>query len=66
MPAEVLEFLQCTAGGLYVDGTLGGGGHTALILEATAPDGRVIGLDIDSDAIAEAKCFLEPLAVGQS
>ncbi len=59
MPVEVLEFLQCTAGGLYLDGTLGGGGHTALILDATAPDGRVIGLDIDSDAIAEARCYLE-------
>jgi len=60
MPAEVLEYLQCTPGGLYLDGTLGGGGHTALILGATEPDGRVIGLDIDSDAIAEAEIFLEP------
>jgi len=60
MPAEVLEFLQCRSGGLYVDGTLGGGGHAALILEASKPDGRVIGLDIDGDAIAEAEKFLKP------
>ena len=60
MPAEVLEFLLCRSGGLYVDGTLGGAGHAALILEATKPDGRIIGLDIDSDAIAEAENLLEP------
>jgi len=60
MPVEVLEFLRCRSGGLYVDGTLGGGGHAALILEASAPEGRVVGLDIDSDAIAEAERFLEP------
>jgi 16S rRNA (cytosine1402-N4)-methyltransferase len=60
MPDEVLEFLQCRSGGVYVDGTLGGGGHTALMLEASKPDGRVIGLDVDGEAIAEAEKFLEP------
>lgn len=60
MPGEVLEFLQCRSGGVYVDGTLGGGGHTALMLEASAPAGRVIGLDVDSEAIAKAEEFLKP------
>jgi 16S rRNA (cytosine1402-N4)-methyltransferase len=59
MPEEVIEFLRCTSGGVYVDGTLGGGGHTALMLEASKPDGKVIGLDIDGEAIAEAEKFLE-------
>lgn len=52
MLEEVLEFLQPRAGGLYIDGTLGGGGHTAAILERSAPDGRVLGIDADSQALA--------------
>ncbi len=49
---EVLSFLQPRAGGLYIDGTLGGGGHTAAILERSAPDGKVLGIDADSQALA--------------
>ncbi len=49
---EVLRFLEPRAGGLYIDGTLGGGGHTAAILERSAPDGRVLGIDADSQALA--------------
>ncbi|PLX98548.1 MAG: 16S rRNA (cytosine(1402)-N(4))-methyltransferase [Desulfuromonas sp.] len=54
MPDEVLEYLQPKAGGIYVDGTLGGAGHAGLILEKTNPDGRLIGFDRDPEALATA------------
>jgi len=49
---EVLRQLKPRSGGLYVDGTLGGGGHAEAILRASEPDGWVIGLDRDDEAIA--------------
>ncbi|GAC1359998.1 MAG: 16S rRNA (cytosine(1402)-N(4))-methyltransferase RsmH [Ktedonobacteraceae bacterium] len=49
---EVLALLKPGVGGLYIDGTIGGGGHTAAILEHSAPDGRVLGIDTDSQALA--------------
>jgi len=52
--------LALRPGGLYVDGTLGGGGHSLGILQATAPDGRVIGLDRDDEALAAAAERLKP------
>ena len=52
---EVIEFLKCRPGGVYVDCTLGEGGHTEEILKATAPDGRVIGLDRDLRSIEQAR-----------
>src|SRR5712692_4636016 len=52
MLQEALKFLQPGAGGHYVDGTLGGGGHTRAILERSAPDGKVLGIDTDAQAIA--------------
>jgi 16S rRNA (cytosine1402-N4)-methyltransferase len=55
MLQEVLKFLQPEAGGHYVDGTLGGGGHTRAILERSAPDGKVLGIDTDTQAIARTK-----------
>ena len=58
--AETLGQLNLEPGALIVDGTLGGGGHAAAILEETAPDGRLIGLDLDSEAIREAATRLEP------
>jgi len=51
---EVLEFLQPERGGVYVDGTLGLGGHTEQILKASAPDGRVIGFEWDEQAAEQA------------
>ncbi|HEY5793067.1 MAG TPA: 16S rRNA (cytosine(1402)-N(4))-methyltransferase RsmH, partial [Chthoniobacterales bacterium] len=50
MPDEVAELLRPAPGMLILDGTLGGGGHTELLLKAGA---NVIGLDRDADAIAE-------------
>ena len=51
---EVIEFLQPLPGRRYVDGTLGGGGHSEAILTASGPDGQVVGLDRDDEAIAAA------------
>lgn len=48
---EVLAFIQPRSGGYYIDGTLGGGGHTAAILERSAPDGKVLGIDADTQAL---------------
>lgn len=56
---EVLEDLSVRPGGCYVDGTLGGGGHTRAILDASAPDGRVLGIDQDPDALLRTRTFLE-------
>jgi 16S rRNA (cytosine1402-N4)-methyltransferase len=51
----VMGFLGCHAGGVYVDGTVGGGGYAEAILQASAPDGVLIGLDCDAEAIARAQ-----------
>ncbi len=51
MPDEVLHYLQPSPGGHYIDGTAGGGGHTAAILERSAPDGKVLGIDTDEQAL---------------
>jgi 16S rRNA (cytosine1402-N4)-methyltransferase len=52
---EVLDWLQPRDGGLYVDGTLGLGGHTQALLERSAPTGRVIGFEWDAEALARAQ-----------
>ena len=49
--AQCLELLDASPGHLVVDATLGDGGHAEAILERTAPDGRLIGLDRDTDAL---------------
>lgn len=59
---EVISLLNPRPGCVMCDGTLGGGGHTRLILEATAPGGRVIAIDRDPDALARARTALGDLA----
>ncbi|MBI5586911.1 MAG: 16S rRNA (cytosine(1402)-N(4))-methyltransferase RsmH [Deltaproteobacteria bacterium] len=54
MPREVIEYLGCRDGRVYVDGTLGGGGHALEILRSSGPSGRVIGIDLDDEAIKAA------------
>ena len=49
---EILAYLAPASGGVYVDGTLGLGGHTEAILSRSAPDGRVIAFEWDEAAIA--------------
>ncbi len=49
---ECLSWLALEPGALVVDGTVGGGGHAAAILEGTAPDGRLLALDLDPEALA--------------
>ena len=51
---EATGLLVTDAGGVYVDCTLGGAGHTSLILNRLSPDGRVIGIDRDSAAVSNA------------
>lgn len=51
---RVLHALKPRAGGRYIDGTIGAGGHTAGILEASSPDGQVLGLDLDPVALTVA------------
>jgi len=51
---EIINFLQPRREGYYVDGTLGAGGHARGILEASSPDGRLLGLDVDPQALALA------------
>jgi 16S rRNA (cytosine1402-N4)-methyltransferase len=52
---ESMLALELKPGGRYVDGTLGGGTHTRTILERSAPDGRVLSLDVDHTALARAQ-----------
>jgi 16S rRNA (cytosine1402-N4)-methyltransferase len=47
---EALALLRPCAGGRYVDGTLGGGGHAEAVLEASAPSGQLLGIDRDEEA----------------
>ena len=55
MLKECVSALNVKSGGIYFDGTLGGGGHTRQILESSAPNGRVIATDLDDYAINRAK-----------
>ncbi len=48
---ESAEYLHLEPGAVILDGTLGGGGHAETILERTAPDGLLVGLDLDADAL---------------
>jgi 16S rRNA (cytosine1402-N4)-methyltransferase len=57
---EILQYLHPREDGLIVDGTLGNGGHTELILKNTAPGLRVLGIDRDEQAIERAGKRLAP------
>ena len=59
LAGEVLEILRPRPGGLFLDATLGAGGHSGMILEAASPDGRVLAFDRDERAIAEARRNLQ-------
>jgi 16S rRNA (cytosine1402-N4)-methyltransferase len=57
---EIIHALHPKSPGRYIDGTIGAGGHARGILEACAPDGRLLGLDLDSQALALARETLAP------
>lgn len=56
--AEVLQNLQIRPGSTCLDGTLGGAGHAAAMLRASAPNGRLFGCDRDGNAVAAARARL--------
>ena len=60
MVNEVLELLDVHRGGTYLDMTVGTGGHAEAILSASAPDGKLIGVDLDGAQLEEARRYLEP------
>ena len=62
MANEVLLYLACKPGDVVVDGTLGGTGHARAILGKILPDGMLIGIDRDKDAIENARTVLMPFA----
>lgn len=55
MVREVVEFISPRAGGLYLDCTLGAGGHARAILEATEGEARLIGIELDPDMVKVAR-----------
>ena len=55
-----MNLMEPHAGGLYADGTLGAGGHSEGILQASAPDGQLLAFDLDPVAIEIARERLEP------
>jgi 16S rRNA (cytosine1402-N4)-methyltransferase len=62
MRGEVLELLQCRPGNIYVDTTLGLGGHAWAILERIQPGGLLIGLDRDKESLEKASLHLQPFS----
>jgi 16S rRNA (cytosine1402-N4)-methyltransferase len=52
---QVLEGLQVRVGGSYIDCTVGEGGHSKAILEAISPDGQLLGIDLDPQALESAE-----------
>lgn len=63
MLPETLEALRPAPGGIFVDGTLGGGGHTRAIAELVGATGRVIAVDVDPQAVRRAEQQLAGLPV---
>ncbi len=66
MLPEVLAALRPRPGGLYLDATVGLGGHAAALLEHLAPEGRLLGLDQDGEALALARPRLEAIVAAHS
>lgn len=60
MVTESIEALSVQPGGVYLDATVGEGGHTAAILQASAPTGRVLGIDLDPRSLDAAIQRLQP------
>ncbi len=60
MKEEVISLLKPERGGIFVDGTLGGGGHAQAVLERLPENGKLFGIDRDGDAIAAAGARLAP------
>ena len=60
LPEEVIEGLKIDPSGIYMDGTLGGGGHAFLVAEKLSRGGKLIGIDRDAEAIEAATKRLEP------
>ena len=58
MVEEVVAGLVANPDGAYVDATAGGGGHSAALLQALGPQGRLLALDRDGDAVAAARARL--------
>ena len=56
---EAIRYLNCRSGKSYIDCTLGGSGHAKAICERILPDGRLIGIDQDMDAITNAQIALQ-------
>lgn len=62
---EVLNYLNPQPGQNFIDGTLGGGGHTFEILKRTAPNGKVLAFDLDDAAIARVRVEAEKRGVSE-
>ena len=60
MLEEVVGFLEPSPGKVYLDGTLGTGGHAEALLEKSAPTGKVVGIDADAESIEIARERLAP------
>lgn len=57
---EIITALRPKQGGIYIDGTIGAGGHAWGILKASEPDGRLLGMDVDPQALDLARERLSP------
>ena len=55
MIQEVVELLNPRPGGVFIDATLGGGGHAATLLERVGPEGRLLGIDRDAETLEETR-----------
>lgn len=58
LQSEVIEYLKLESGMNVIDCTLGDGGHSEKILEKTAPEGKLLGIDVDPESLLRAKQFL--------